>query len=54
MALTQGNSITASDFVALKNKIKTELARRKYTGSVSSYATDFSVTPTSGTAMKAT
>lgn len=54
MALTQGNKITASDFIALKNKIKAETARRKHTGSVSSHATDFSVTPSAGTKMTAT
>lgn len=54
MSLAKNNKILASDFINLKNKIKTELARRKYTGSVASYATDFSVTPAAGAPMKAT
>lgn len=41
MALTAGNTITSADIIALKNRVKTEMARRKYTGSLASYATDF-------------
>ena len=54
MALTQGNKITASDFNSLKNSLKTELARRKSTGSVASYATNFTTAPAVGNKMTAT
>jgi hypothetical protein len=53
MALTQGSKITATDFNNLKTALKTELARRKYTGSVSSYATNFTVAPAANSNMTA-
>lgn len=48
MALTAGNPITSADIIALKNRVKAEMARRKYTGSLASYATDFSVSAAVG------
>ena len=51
MALAVGNEILASDFVALKARIKAECARRQYNGSVASYAGtdyDYTVLPADG------
>ena len=51
MALTVNNKYLASDFIALKARVKAECARRKYTGSVETYASskyDYTVTPTDG------
>lgn len=51
MSLAAGNTILASDFINLKARIKAECARRKYNGSVASYANsqyDYTVTPTAG------
>ena len=51
MALSEGNVILASDFIAIKARVKAECARRKYNGSVESYAGssyDYTVTPTDG------
>lgn len=51
MALSEGNVILASDFVAIKARVKAECARRKYNGSVESYAGstyDYTVIPTDG------
>ena len=48
MALSVGNVILASDFIAIKARVKAECARRKYNGSVASYAGsnyDYTVTP---------
>lgn len=38
MALSQNNIITASDINALKDRVKAEMKRRKYTGSLTTYA----------------
>lgn len=51
MALSEGNVILASDFIAIKARVKAECARRKYNGSVESYAGsnyDYTVTPQDG------
>ena len=51
MALTVNNTYLASEFIALKARVKAECARRKYTGSVETYASsayDYTVVPTSG------
>lgn len=51
MSLAAGNTILASDFINLKARIKAECARRKYNGSVASYANssyDYTVVPTAG------
>lgn len=51
MALAAGNVMLASDFIALKARVKAECARRKYVGSVASYAGaayDYTVTPAAG------
>lgn len=48
MALSEGNDILASDFIEIKARVKAECARRKYNGSVESYAGssyDYTVTP---------
>ena len=53
MPLETGNSILASDFISLKARIKAECARRKYNGSVASYASsqyDYTITPSAGDA----
>ena len=42
MALTAGSIITASDFNSLKDRVNTEMARRSYTGSLTSYKTTVS------------
>ena len=44
MALTKNNPATSADIIALKNRVKAEMARRKYTNSLASKATDFSQT----------
>lgn len=46
MSWLKGDKVTAEDFIALKEKVKTELARRSYTGSVKQYATDYTDMPT--------
>ena len=51
MALYEGNVILASDFIAIKARVKAECARRKYNGSVASYADssyDYTVEPSDG------
>ena len=51
MSLESKNTILASDFVSLKARVKAEMKRRQYTGSLATYAGtayDYSVTPTSG------
>lgn len=51
MALSKGSTTLASDFIALKARIKAECARRKYNGSVEKYASsayDYTVTPVAG------
>ena len=48
MALSAGDKITASDYINLKNRVREEMKRRKYTGSLTAYAGssyDYSVTP---------
>lgn len=45
MALTKDSQIKASDFVALKNRVKAEMARRCRNGSVAAYATDYTNKP---------
>lgn len=46
--------IKASDFTTLKAKIKAECLRRNQTGSVASYGTDYTDTPTAGRTIKTT
>lgn len=49
--LKQGEQYSASDFIELKKKVKNEMLRRRYTGSLSSYGGegyDFTVTPEAG------
>ena len=51
MALTQGSQITASDINALKARVKAEMNRRKYDGSLTGYAGtsyDFTTVPAAG------
>ena len=51
MALSENNTYLASEFIALKARVKAECARRRYNGSVASYASaayDYTVTPQSG------
>lgn len=51
MALTTGSKMTASDINALKARVKAEMLRRKYTGSLTGYAGssyDYTNTPASG------
>lgn len=51
MALYEGDVILASDFIAIKARVKAECARRKYNGSVASYADssyDYTVEPSDG------
>lgn len=51
MGLNAGDVISASAFTELKARIKAECSRRKYNGSVASYAGasyDYTVTPTTG------
>ena len=53
MGLNAGDVISASEFTELKARIKAECARRKYNGSVASYAGtsyDYTVAPTTGNA----
>lgn len=53
MSLAVNNLILASDFIALKARIKAECARRQYNGSVAQYASatyDYTVSPESGNA----
>lgn len=48
MAFAVNNPILASDFISLKQRVKAECQRRKYNGSVASYASsayDYSVQP---------
>ena len=49
--LEQGNQYSASDFIELKSKVKAEMLRRCYTGSLEGYgseAYDFFIMPQSG------
>lgn len=49
MALNSQNLILASDFVSLKARVKAEMQRRRYTGSLTSYAGtayDYTTVPT--------
>lgn len=51
MGLKAGDLILAADFVAIKARVKAECARRKYNGSVASYAGssyDYTVVPQEG------
>ena len=51
MALSEGNVILASDFIAIKARVKAECARRKYNGSVEAYAGssyDYTIIPQDG------
>ena len=51
MGINIGDVITASDFIALKARVKAECERRKYNGSVESYAGseyDYTVAPQAG------
>ena len=48
MALTQHSKIMSSDIIALKNRVKAEMARRKYYGSLASLNTNFSNSANSG------
>lgn len=51
MALTTGSKATASDIKALKARVKAEMQRRKYTGSLTGYAGtsyDYSTVPAAG------
>lgn len=51
MALTVGNRYLASEFIALKARVKAEMLRRKYKGTLVSYgssAYDYEVQPTDG------
>lgn len=51
MALDAKNQMLAADFIALKARVKAEMQRRKYTGSISVYAGDewdFTVQPEAG------
>lgn len=51
MGLSVGNVILASDFNLIKARVKAECARRKYVGSVASYASadyDYAEIPTQG------
>lgn len=51
MALTVGNRYLASEFIALKARVKAEMLRRKYKGTLVSYgssAYDYEVQPTEG------
>ena len=52
MALTAGSTLTSSDINDLKNRVKQEMARRQYTGSLSSYAGNFSVSAGVGDIVK--
>lgn len=45
MSWLKGDKVTAEDFVTLKEKVKAELARRQWTGSVKEYATDYTDIP---------
>lgn len=52
MALNSGDVFSATDFINLKARVKAECARRKYNGSVASYATatyDYTVVPSANT-----
>lgn len=51
MALTVGNRYLASEFIALKARVKAEMLRRKYKGTLVAYgssAYDYEVQPTEG------
>lgn len=51
MALTVGNRYLASEFISLKARVKAEMLRRKYRGTLVSYgssAYDYDVVPTEG------
>ena len=52
MSLSIGEQALAVDIIALKTRVKAEMQRRKYNGSLEQYATtewDFTNTPSSGT-----
>ena len=54
MALTVGNRYLAEEFIALKARVKAEMLRRKYKGTLVSYgssAYDYEVQPTEGGAV---
>ena len=54
MALTAGNTVTATDINNLKASVKAEMLRRKYYGSVASYGSasyDYSTRPASGVSL---
>lgn len=51
MGLNEGNLIRAADFVSIKARVKAECSRRKYNGSVASYAGssyDYTIAPQEG------
>ena len=51
MALTTGNQYLASEFNALKARVKAEMQRRQYNGSLTTYggtSYDYTVTPAAG------
>lgn len=55
MALNSQNRILASDFVSLKARVKAEMNRRRYSGSLTAYAGtayDYTETPTVGGVIK--
>lgn len=45
MSWLKGDKITAEDFIAIKEKVKNELARRNAEGSVANYATSYTDMP---------
>lgn len=56
MPLSAGEQITYSDFINLKNRVKEEMKRRKYTGSLTAYAGsayDYTTTPARGVSIAA-
>jgi len=56
MALSTGEKITASDYINLKNRVKEEMKRRKYIGSLTAYAGssyDYTIVPASGVSIAA-
>lgn len=55
MSLSAGQQILAQDFINFKARVKAEMQRRKYTGSMISYAGasyDYSTTPANGVQIK--
>lgn len=56
MPLSAGEQITATDFIDLKNRVREEMKRRKYTGSLTAYAGsayDYTTTPAQGVSIAA-